>query len=92
VIELSDESDDKPVNSKNNDPTVIEHINNIDEYLKVRTEDNAAYVKSYIDDWVNMLMQSKFDRDSLLSVNQAEEVRNRTWQLIKKLNHDMVSL
>jgi hypothetical protein len=92
VIELSDESDDKPVNSKNNDPTVIEHINNIDEYLKVRTEDNAAYVKSYIDDWVNMLMQSKFDRDSLLSVNQAEEVRNRTWQIIKKLNHDMVSL
>jgi hypothetical protein len=92
VIELSDESDDKPVNSKSSDPTVIEHINNIEEYLKVRTEDNVAYVKSYIDDWVNMLMQSKFDRDSLLSVNLAEEVRNRTWQVIKKLNHDMVSL
>jgi hypothetical protein len=92
VIELSDESDDKPVNSKNNDPTVIEHINHIGEYLKNRSEDNAEYVKSYIDDWVNMLMQSKFDRDSLLSVGQAEEVRTKTWQTIKKLNHDMVSL
>lgn len=92
VIELSDESDDKPVNRKNNDPTVIEHINHIEEFLKNRSDSNVAYVKGYISDWVNMLMQSKFDRDSLLSVVEAEEVRNKTWQTIKKLNYDMVSL
>lgn len=92
VIELSNESGNKPVNNRNNDPTVIEHINHIEEYLKNRSEENVEYVKSYITDWVNMLMQSKFDRDSLLSVVEAEEVRDKTWQLIKKLNYDMVSL
>jgi len=92
VIELSDESDDKPVNSKNNDPTVIEHINHIEEFLKNRSDSNVEYVKGYITDWVNMLMQSKFDRDSLLSVVEAEEVRSKTWQTIKKLNYDMLSL
>lgn len=92
VIELSDESDDKPVHSKNNDPTVIEHINHIEEFLKNRSDSNVAYVKGYITDWVNMLMQSKFDRDSLLSVVEAEEVRSKTWQTIKKLNYDMLSL
>lgn len=92
VIELSNESGNKPVNNRNNDPTVIEHIHHIEEYLKNRSEENVEYVKAYITDWVNMLMQSKFDRDSLLSVVEAEEVRDKTWQLIKKLNYDMVSL
>lgn len=92
VIELSDESGNKPVNSKNNDPTVIEHINHIEDFLKNRSDSNVSYVKGYIKDWVNMLMQSKFDRDSLLSVVEAEEVRSKTWQVIKKLNYDMISL
>lgn len=92
VIELSDESDNKPVNSKNSDPTVIEHINHIEDFLKNRSDTNVSYVKGYISDWVNMLMQSKFDRDSLLSVVEAEEVRGKTWQVIKRLNYDMVSL
>ncbi len=92
VIELSDESDDKPVNSKSNEPTVIEHINTIEEFLKDRREDNVAYVKSYIEDWVNMLMQNKFDKDSMLSPFDAEEIRSKTLQTIKKLNLDMVSL
>ncbi|MCM1180503.1 MAG: hypothetical protein NC347_09625 [Clostridium sp.] len=92
VIELSDESDNKPVNSKNNDPTVIEHINHIEDFLKNRSDTNVSYVKGYISDWVNMLMQSQFDRDSLLSVVEAEEVRGKTWQVIKRLNYDMVSL
>ncbi len=92
VIELSDESDDKPVNSKNNEPTVIEHINTIEDYLKDRREDNVAYVKSYIEDWVNMLMQNKFDKDSLLSPFDADEIRSKTLQTIKKLSIDMVSL
>ena len=92
VIELSDESDDKPVNSKTNEPTVIEHINTIEEFLKDRREDNVAYVKSYIEDWVAMLMQNKFDKDSLLSPFDADEIRTKTLQTIKKLNIDMVSL
>lgn len=92
VIELSDESDDKPVNSKNNEPTVIEHIHNIDEFLKDRSADNIKYVKGYIEDWVSLLMQNKFDRDSLLSVFDADEVRAKTLQTIKKLTIDMVSL
>lgn len=92
VIELSDESDNKPVNSKNNEPTVIEHIENIDNNLKIRNKENVEYVKNYIGDWVGFLMQNKFDRDSLLSLTEAEEVRIKTLQIIKRLNYDMVSL
>ena len=92
VIELSDESDDKPVNCKGNEPTVIEHINTIEEFLKDRREENVEYVKSYIEDWVSMLMQNKFDKDSLLSLYDADEIRAKTLQTIKKLSIDMVSL
>jgi hypothetical protein len=92
VIELSDESDDKPVNSKNNEITVIEHIHGIDDFLKDRREENIEYVKTYIEDWVNFLMQNKFDKDSLLSIFDAEEARSKTLQTIKKLNYDMVAL
>lgn len=89
VIELSDESDDKPVNNKSSEPTVIEHIHNIGEYLKNRGEENVQYVKTYIEDWVEFLMQNKFDKDSLLSLFDAEEVRAKTLQTIKKLNYDL---
>ena len=92
VIELSDESDDKPVNSSNNEPTVIEHINNIESNLKDRMPENIEYVKNYIEDWVEMLMSNKFDKDTLLSLFDAEEVRSKTLQTIKKLNYDMVAL
>ncbi len=92
VIELSDESDDRPVNSANNEPTVIEHINRIEENLKDRRPENIEYVKNYIEDWVEFLMSNKFDKDTLLSVYDAEEVRTKTLQVIKKLNQDMVIL
>lgn len=92
VIELSDESDDKPVNGGNEGPTVIEHINNIETNLKDRRPENIEYVKNYIEDWVEILMQNKFDKDSLLSIFDAEEIRAKTLQTIKKLNHDMVTL
>ena len=92
VIELSDESDDKPVNSGNNEPTVIEHINNIETNLKDRKPENIEYVKNYIEDWVEMLMSNKFDKDTLLSLFDAEELRAKTLQTIKKLNYDMVTL
>lgn len=92
VIELSDESSDKPVNSKNNEPTIIEHIGRIEEYLRNRNDDNVEYVKTYIEDWVSLLMQNKFDKDSFLTLFDAEEVRAKTLQLIKKLNYDLIAL
>lgn len=92
VIELSDESDNKPVNNKGNEPSVIEHIRNIDNFLRVRSKENAEYVKAYIEDWVALLMQNKFDKDSLLSLFDADEVRMKTLQTIKKLSMDMVAL
>ncbi len=91
VIKLSDETNDKPVSS-GNEPTVIECIHNIDRYLKDKREDNVRYVKGYIEDWVNLLMNNKFDKDSLLAVYDAEEIRTKTLELIKKLSYDMVSL
>lgn len=92
VIELSDGEDSKPVNNKNNEPSVIQHINHIEEYLKDRSPDNIHYVKSYIAEWFNLLMLNKFDRGSLLNVLDADEVRAKTLQTIKKLNADMVSM
>ena len=92
VIELSDESDDKPVSSKSSDPTVIDHINHIEDYLRDRREENVEYVKNYIEDWIEYLMQNKFDKDSFLSAFEAEEVREKTLQTIKRLSFDMVAL
>lgn len=89
VIELSDESDDRSVTSRNNEPTVIEHIHNIQKNLKDQDLENVNYVKTYIGDWVNLLMQNKFDRDSLLSLFDADEVRTKTLQVIKKLSIDL---
>lgn len=92
VIELSDESDEKPVSSKNDDPTVIDHIHHIEDYLRDRREENVEYVKNYIEDWIEYLMQNKFDKDSLLSSFEAEEAREKTLQTIKRLSYDMVAL
>ena len=89
---MSDESDDRPVNSKTNEPGVIEHIHNIQNNLRNRSQDNVEYVQAYIEDWVNLLMQNKFDKDSLLSVFDADEVRAKTLQTIRRLNLDMVAL
>lgn len=92
VIKLSDESNDKPANNGGSGPTVIECIHDINAHLKDHSEENVKYVKNYIEDWVNFLMDNKFDKDSLLPLFDAEEVRAKTLQLIKKLNYDMVSL
>ena len=92
VIELSDESDDKPVNSNNNEPTVIEHIKNIEPNLKDRRPENVEYVQGYIGDFVEILMQNKFDKDALLSIYDAEDIRTKTLQTIKRLNYDMIAL
>lgn len=92
VIELSDESDNRPVNSKTSEPTVIEHIHNIQKNLRNRSPENVEYVQTYIEDWVNLLMQNKFDKDSLLSVFDADEIRSKTLQTIRRLNLDMIVL
>lgn len=92
VIELSDESDDKPVNGGNEGPSVIEHIKNIEINLKNRSPENVEYVKSYIEDWVEVLMQNKFDKGSNLTIFDAEEIRIKTLRTIKKLVHDMIML
>ncbi len=92
VIELSDESDDKPVNGGNEGPTVIEHIKNIEMNLKNRSPENVEYVKSYIESWVEILMQNRFDKGSMLSILDAEETRSKTLRTIKKLVHDMIAL
>ena len=92
VIELSDESDDKPVNGGNEGPSVIEHIKNIEINLKNRSPENVEYVQSYIEDWVEILMQNKFDKGSNLTIYDAEEIRIKTLRTIKKLVHDMIML
>lgn len=89
VIELSDESDTQSVTSKNNEPSVIEHIQDIQKILKDQSPDNVAYVQTYIEDLINLLMQNKFDRDSLLSIFDAEEIHTKTLQTVKKLSMDI---
>jgi len=90
VIELSDESNSEPVANKRQEPTIIEFINNIEHNLINKTEDNVAYVRNYIDDWIMFLMNNKFDRDLMLNAFDGEELRMKTYQVIKKLNFDMV--
>ncbi len=92
VIELSDESNDTPVANKKQEPNIIEYINGVSNHLVDRTEDSVEYVKAYVEDWVNFLMSNKFDKDLMLSIFEAEELRNKTYQTIKKLNIDMYPL
>ena len=92
VIELSDENSETPVANKKQEPSIIEYINNIDQFLVNRTDDNIEYVKAYIGDWINFLMNNKFDKDLMLSIFDAEELRNKTYQVIKKINVDLVPL
>ncbi len=93
VIELSDESDSaKPVAAQPQGPTIVDYINNIENSLKNTTEENVQYVKTYLADWVDFLMDNKFDKEIMLEIYEAEEVRNKTLQVIKKLSIDMLPL
>ena len=93
VIELSDESDTPtPVASQPQGPTVVDYINNIENSLKNTSEENVEYVKTYLADWIDFLMDNRFDKDMLLEVFEAEEVRNKTLQVIKKLSYDLLPL
>ena len=37
-------------------------------------------------------MDNRFDKDMLLEIFEAEEVRNKTLQVIKKLSYDLLPL
>lgn len=88
VIELSDESTQAPV--KQQESGIIEAIENIVVVLKDKSEENVKYVKSYIEDLLNALMKTKWDKDTMLSQFDAEELRTKTLQVIKRLNCDML--
>ena len=88
VIELSDESGQAPV--KQQESGVIEAIDNIVVLLKDKSEENVKYVKAYIEDLLNALMKTKWDKDTMLSQFDAEELRAKSFQVIKRLNMDML--
>ena len=90
VIELSDESTQTPVSNTNTTPTVIENINNIIVALKDKSEENVEYVKAYVNDWLETIVAAKLDKSVMLSLFDAEELRSKTLQVIKKLRADLL--
>ncbi|MBQ8923574.1 MAG: hypothetical protein IJ053_02150, partial [Lachnospiraceae bacterium] len=90
VIELSDESTQTPVTNANTTPTVIENLNNIIVALKDKSEENVDYVKSYVNDWLDTVVNAKLDKTVMLPLYDAEELRDKTLQVIKKLRADLL--
>ncbi len=91
VIELSDEGSPTPSgNTVTVTPSVVENINNIQAILKDKSEANVEYVKDYVNDWIDTLMKAKFDMDTMLSLYEAEELRTKTFQVLKKLRADVL--
>ena len=71
-------------------PSVVENINNIQNALKDKSDENVEYVKSYVNDWLNNVMKVKFDKDTMLPLFEAEELRGKTFQVLKKLRADII--
>ena len=91
VIELSDEGSQTSTGSNVvATPSVVENINNIQAILKDKTDENVDYVKDYVNDWIDTLMKTKFDMDTMLNLFDAEELRTKTYQVIKKLRADVL--
>ena len=90
VIELSDESTQIPVSNTNSTPTVIENLNNIIVALKDKSDENVAYVQSYVNDWLDAVIAAKIDRNTMMALYDAEELRDKTLQVIKKLRADLL--
>ena len=93
VIELSDEGQQAVPNAGNNAslaPTVIENLNNIVVALKDKSEDNVTYVKAYVSDWLDAIVDAKFDRATMMPLFEAEELRSKTLQVVKKLRADLL--
>lgn len=92
VIELSDESSSTAVSDRPQELNVMEFIDNIGQHMTTPTDENISYVKAYIEDWLNFLLNNKFDKNLLLSVFEAEEMRSKTLQIIKKMIYDLKPL
>lgn len=90
VIELSDEGSHTTVSKSSLSPNVIESINNIVVALKDKSDANVEYVKSYVNDWLDSIVDVKLDKSVMMSLYEAEELRNRTLQAIKKLRADLL--
>ncbi len=90
VIELSDESSQTPVANSSLAPNVIENINNIVVALKDKSEESVEYVKAYINDWLDTVVDAKLDKSNMLPLYEAEELRDKTLQVIKKLRADLL--
>ena len=90
VIELSDEGAQTQNNNTTLQPTVIENLNNIIVTLKDKSEANVKYVQSYVNDWLNAIVDAKLDRNTMLQLYEAEELRNKTLAVIKKLRADLL--
>lgn len=90
VIELSDEGTQTMSSNVSLAPTVIENINNIVVALKDKSEENVTYVQSYINDWLDTIVDAKLDKNVMLPLYEAEELRNKTLQVVKKLRADLL--
>ena len=90
VIELSDEGAQSTGNHSSLQPTVIENLNNIVTMLKDKSEANVSYVQSYVNDWLNAIVAAKLDKDTMLALYEAEELRTKTLVVIKKLRADLL--
>ncbi len=90
VIELSDEGTQSQSTNTSLSPTIIENINNIIVALKDKSEENVAYVKAYVNDWLDTVVDAKMDKNTMLPLYEAEELRGKTLQVIKKLRADLL--
>lgn len=90
VIELSDEGTQAPSANTSLAPTVIENINNIVVALKDKSEENVTYVQSYINDWLDTVVNAKLDKNVMLPLYECEELRTKTLQVVKKLRADLL--
>jgi hypothetical protein len=90
VIELSDEGTPSSSVSKVQTASVVDNINNLHAALKDKSEENVEYVKAYVNDWIDTVMKSRFDKDTMLSLFEAEELRTKSFQVLKKLRADLL--
>ena len=71
-------------------PNVIEYINNIVVALKDKSDENVNYVQAYLNDWLDTVVGAKLDKSTMLPLYEAEELRAKTLQVIKKLRADLL--
>lgn len=90
VIELSDEGSQASTSNISTSPSIIENLNNIVVALKDKSDDNVSYVKAYVNDWLDMVVEANFDKNTMLPLFQAEEIRTKSLQVIKKLRADLL--